>query len=132
MATKINPDQLLSEVNKILDKETTQVVKKTKKIVTEVSDKTVNKLKETSPKGKGKGSGQYAKSWKAKKTKEDAMSIEYCVHAGKYQLTHLLENGHLIRNGTGRTFGFTQPKPHIKKAEEMAVEEIYKEIKAAI
>lgn len=43
------------------------------------------------------------------------------------QLTHLLENGHMIVNGKG-TFGRAPGYPHIKPVEEWAIGEIPAEI----
>ena len=46
--------------------------------------------------------GQYKKGWAVKKQKETANSLELVVHNKKrYQLTHLLENGHAKRGGEG-------------------------------
>lgn len=42
-----------------------------------------------------KKTGAYAKSWAAKKTKENSHSLEMTVHSkNRYQLAHLLEKGH--------------------------------------
>lgn len=86
----------------------------------------VKKLKATSP----KKSGTYAKSWFKKK-----VGKKFIVANEKYQLTHLLENGHeLIYMGkaTGRR---VKAYPHIKPtadsilnyAEQYLEEELYKQ-----
>jgi len=49
-----------------------------------------------------------------------------------YRLTHLLENGHVIRNGTGRTYGRTGKYPHIDTVQDWAVEELRNRIKRKI
>lgn len=51
-----------------------------------------------------KRSGRYAKGWKStEKTTVDG--TEVVVYASRYQLTHLLENDHAVKNQTGRTYG---------------------------
>lgn len=58
-------------------------------------------------------SGGYGKSWTVRKTRENSHTLEMTVHSrDRYQLAHLLEKGHVKRNG-GRVSG----KPHIAPAE---------------
>ena len=83
----------------------------------EAADSCVNQLKNTSP----KRSGKYARSWTVKKESHGMVS-DYIVHNSKYyQLTHLLENGHVIRNKKG-TYGRTRPIKHIAPAEDTSVQ----------
>lgn len=73
-------------------------------------------------------SGAYKKSWTVKTTREDVNSMEITVHSrNRYQLAHLLEFGHALRNG-GRARAF----PHIAPAEEKAAELLEREIRQAL
>lgn len=64
-------------------------------------------------------SGKYAESWKAEQVTKGRIYTKWVVHnVEHYRLTHLLENGHVSRNGTGRTFGFVQAYPHISEVNE--------------
>ena len=75
-----------------------------------------------------KKTGAYAKSWTAKKTKENSHSLEMTVHSkNRYQLAHLLEKGHAKRGG-GRVSG----KPHIAPAEENGVQMLENLIEEAL
>lgn len=120
---KIKPDKLADVVKKELDDYADDVTDRVKKAVKETAKEAVKELKKTSPKRTGK----YAKSWKQKKVKETSSELEIVVHAGKYQLTHLLEKGHAKRGG-GRTRAF----PHIKPAEEHAAEKLEKDIRKSV
>jgi len=81
-----------------------------KKAVRKTAASVKKEISENAP----KRTGRYAKSWTAKKTKENSHSLEMTVHSKKrYQIAHLLEHGHAKRNG-GRVEG----KPHIAPAEE--------------
>jgi hypothetical protein len=87
----------------------------------EVTKELVANLKMSSPQRKG-GQGQYSKSWRIKRSGNTNI-----VYNKEYQLTHLLEHGHVTRNG-----GRTEAKVHIAPAEEKAVNEFLKRIERAI
>ena len=75
-----------------------------------------------------KKSGAYSKSWTVKTTKETSNSLELTVCSPKkYQLAHLLEFGHAKRGG-----GRTKAQPHIKPAEESAIQELENTIHKAL
>ena len=72
-------------------------------------------------------SGKYVKAFRIKTSYEDKFNKRktWYVANGQYRLTHLLENGHVLRQG-GRANSY----PHIKYGEELAqkrMEELAKE-----
>ena len=72
--------------------------------------------------------GAYKKSWSVKTVRENASAMEVVVYSrNRYQLAHLLEFGHALRQG-GRTRAF----PHIAPAEERAAEMLVREVEAAL
>ena len=72
--------------------------------------------------------GAYKKSWSVKTVRENANAMEVVVYSrNRYQLAHLLEFGHALRQG-GRTRAF----PHIAPAEERAAEMLAREVEAAL
>lgn len=72
--------------------------------------------------------GTYKKSWRTKKTRENANVLEVTVYSPKrYMIAHLLENGHAKRNG-GRVAG----RPHIAPAEQHGIAQLEREITEAL
>lgn len=66
--------------------------------------------------------GAYKKGWKAD-MEFDETGAECTVHNRVYQLTHLLENGHVIKNQTGRSYGEVQGDGVIRSvADQVAAE----------
>lgn len=119
----IRPDQLADTIKKELDDLEENTIDKVKRSVQEAADMAVKDLKATSPKKTGK----YAKSWTQKKVKETSSEKEIVVHARRYQLTHLLENGHAKRGG-----GRVAARAHIKPVEEKVSEKLENDIKRKI
>lgn len=88
-----------------------------------VGKEAAQRVKSESP----KRTGAYKRGWKVNIDRRNG-SISVTVHNKKYQLTHLLENGHKTRSGT-----MTKAQPHIKPVEEWAertaIARIGKEVK---
>ena len=84
------------------------------------ADELVKELKRTSP----RDTGDYAKGW-AKKKQRMAGGVSYLVYnKDKPQITHLLEYGHLKRDGVNRVDGI----PHIGPARDKIEKELEEEI----
>lgn len=80
----------------------------------------VSQLKNTSP----KRHGDYARGWAVKREPARGGLTDFIVHNSKhYQLTHLLENGHVIRNKKG-TYGRVNGVKHIAPAEAKAIADL--------
>lgn len=71
--------------------------------------------------------GRYRDSWKITKTEETTDKLVLTVHAGRYQLTHLLEHGHAKRGG-GRVAAI----PHIAPAEEEGEKQLEEDIERGL
>ena len=92
----------------------------------QIAKEAVAKLKATSPKRtKGRTAGRYARGWSIKRDPGTRSVTVY--NKTDPQLTHLLENSHVIRNKKG-TYGRTTPKKHIEPVEQWAKEALPKEI----
>ena len=103
----------LQTYSKVLGSEVQQVAK-------ELAQEASKDVKRDSPQSDTKRKGTYKKDWGIQKVDDG-----YVVRNKKeYRLTHLLEKGHVTRDGKSRT----KAQPHIKPAEEKAIKEFEKRI----
>ena len=117
-------DNLADEIMKGLTEYADLTDESMKKAVRKTATSVKKEISANAP----KNTGAYAKSWTAKKTKENSHSLEMTVHSkNRYQLAHLLEKGHAKRGG-GRVSG----RPHIAPAEENGVQMLEKLIEEAL
>lgn len=107
----------MAELLEEIDKETRDSAKKN---VDRVAKEAVQKLRNTSP----AKTGSYASGWGTKKQGDMDVVVYNRTDAS---LTHLLENGHLIKNKKG-TYGRTSGIKHIKPVEEWAIDELPRRI----
>ena len=112
-SVSVQMKQVLDEVNK-------DVEQSAKRNIQQIAKESVAKLKNTSP----RKTGSYAKGWGTKKEGEMTVIVH---NRTDYQLTHLLENGHVIRNKKG-TYGRTHAIKHIAPVEEWAIDELPRRI----
>lgn len=115
------------EVNDILKDYSEDAIEATKEVVEKVAKESAKRLKSVS--SEKFGSGKYARGWTST-VEKTRLTVEGIVHgkSGTYQLAHLLEHGHVTRNGTGRTFAPTPAHPHIADVEEWANQKAYNDI----
>lgn len=117
-------DLISDQLAKIFDEYDRDMKRKVNNSVDKVGKEAVQKLKDTSP----KKTGDYAKGWKLKRERGRNGINDVTIHnATEYRLTHLLENGHVIRNKKG-TYGRTSGRKHIKPVEEYFNSEVVEEI----
>lgn len=113
-------ESVAAQMKDLLDEVNKEVKDATKHGIDTVSKESVQKLRNTSP----RKSGSYSKGWAVKREGE----MDVIIHnRTDYQLTHLLENGHVIRNKKG-TYGRTNGIKHIAPVEEWAVDELPRRI----
>ena len=95
----------------------------------DTAEKAVEKLKSANPAGSGRWGSwdKYNSSWAVKRDSGGNKTTMIVHNVKHYQLTHLLENGHALRNG-GRASAF----PHIEPVAEEAEKELLDNIKQHI
>lgn len=116
------------QMEKILDEYLKEVQEVTNDAIDKIAKESAKKLKNTSP----RKTGDYAKGWRVKALNKHGRINNKVVHnATDYQLTHLLENGHVIKNIKG-TYGRTHPIKHIEPVEQWAQTALVEEIEAKL
>lgn len=116
---KVTVDQLANAIQDRLELYAEWTAEELEPIANDIANKASDKLKQTSPKSTGKKrSGRYAKGWRVKKQySKRAQAWSYVVYnKTDYQLTHLLEKGHAMRQG-----GRAKAIPHIRPVEQEAI-----------
>lgn len=110
---------LSKEISKVLTEYTQEVTEGLEQAKKDVAKDTVKELKRTSPRREG----DYAKGWAKKKVG----NAEVVYNRTNYHLTHLLEKGHAKRGG-GRVAAI----PHIRPAEQRAIDDYVKQVEKVI
>ena len=112
------------QMKELLDTIDKDVKESTKRNIDAVSREAVQKLKNTSP----RRTGSYASGWGKKKEGEMDVIVYNRTDA---PLTHLLENGHIVRNKKG-TYGRVSGRKHIAPVEEELIEQYQREVLNAL
>lgn len=114
------------DVKDILNEYSNEVQEGIDKAAQNLANQAANELKASSGTYQIR-TGKYNKGWRVK-TEKGRGSIDCIVHnATNWQLTHLLENGHLKRNG-----GRTRVYEHIRPVEQKCVNEYTKDVENII
>lgn len=112
--SSIKPDELQKAVMNYLESYKEDIDEDVIETVDEITKKARDELKQTSPRGKGTRSNPYYKGWAIKLSKRRSGVYHKVIwNKTNYQLTHLLEFGHVTRNG-----GRTKAIPHIRPIEQ--------------
>ena len=131
----VNVEEMAQELAKSLGEYDQEVADGVKKAVSRTAAKAAKELRITSP----QRYGEYAQGWRNKTAYESRYEKRNAVfNKDHYQLTHLLEKGH-VRKNTDRArvvhiskTKFTKARVHIRPVEQRAMEDLEKNIKKAV
>lgn len=135
MVIKVKPEQLDEAIRGQLETYNAEIAKNLDKNMKDVADKTAETLKKGG--SYKERTGKYTPDWSvtARKTASVMQGARYSVHNRKhYQLTHLLEKGHVNRRGNrvvGNSRAFEHILPAEQAAEELAIEAVEKAVRSA-
>lgn len=104
MGHRVSGTDIVDVVSPILDQYSDEVQKAVKDEIVSAADTAVSELRTTSP----KRTGAYARSWKH--TAWDGKKVRV-YNQWYYQITHLLENGHINARGGGRVKAIVHIEP---------------------
>lgn len=131
MVVKVKPEQLDEAIRGQLETYSAEITKNINENLKEVADTTAETLKKGG--AYKERTGKYTPDWSvtARKAVSTTQGEQYSVRNRKhYQLTHLLEKGHVTRNGK-RTRAFEHILPAEQATEELAVEAVEKAVRSA-
>ena len=132
MSVRVTTKNLASEILKEMEQYTDSVGEAADRAVVEVAKEANKKLKATRSVQGSNVWRKYPYGWTVKSKKKKGRTEAVVWNARHYRLTHLLENGHVIKNGTGRTYGRTRSFEHIAPVNTEAQEQLEKAIMEAI
>ena len=121
-------DSLLKQLNDVLEEYIDEVDDLTNTEMKKAAQDTAKDLRSTSP----KRTGRYAAAWAVKSEALAGGAMKYTVYNKTYGWkTTLLENGHVIKNKKG-DYGRAPAYPHIKPAEDRAVQKLITDLESKL
>lgn len=96
--------------------------------VNEQTEKAANQLKKDIAADSPVKTGKQKKSWRVTKEKVAGLNLKAIVHSTDYRKVHLLENGHLTRDGVTRT----KPIRYVSTNEEKIIKQYEQAVATAI
>jgi hypothetical protein len=96
--------------------------------VNEQTEKAANQLKKDIAADSPVKTGKQKKSWRVTKEKVAGLDLKAIVHSTDYRKVHLLENGHLTRDGVTRT----KPIRYVSTNEEKIIKQYEQAVATAI
>ena len=129
---KVKPIDFDRAIQKVLEEygeEANKVLETSVGVVAESAAEKLRSIKTFA--GNGHPTGKYSASWIAEQIQKGRIWTKWVVHnVEHYRLTHLLEKGHVSRNGTGRTFTPNVPAyPHISDVNDWVQKALPEEVK---
>lgn len=117
-------DDIPELIADILDNYSTDL----REAVNKTTEQAANELKKAIAADAPVKSGKQKRSWRVTKNKVAGIDLVAVVHSTDYRKVHLLENGHLTRNGMTRTRAFR----YVSKNEDELIRKLPERMAQAI
>lgn len=127
MAGKTPIDKLNSAISDILEVYADRIADDVGEIAVAMGKKGVQALKQESRTKLNVITSAYANGWRMQ-TERGRLNTTVTIYNVNPGMPHLLEYGHVTRNGTGRTYGKVSGREHIKPVENKLVEIFDREV----
>ncbi len=127
MARKTAMDKLSDAIADILNEYADEVGEHVAEAAEAMGKKGVQALRAQSKEKLKTHTGKYAKGWKVSVDK-GRLQTTATIYNDHYSLPHLLEHGHVTRNGTGRVYPQTPAHEHIAPVAEELVDSFEREV----
>lgn len=125
----ISPEDLVSAMVEAAETYTNEICETVEGGIVHIGQEAVKEVKMLSPEYEGENKklrkGKYRSGWTYFLERSKG-NFRITVHNKQYQLVHLLELGHCLKDGTGRIYGNVSAFPHVEIAEKHAEEKINK------
>lgn len=115
------------DIESILNEYSKDIQEGIKEAAYKVAEDGKNKLQVTSP----KKTGSYRKGWRVDKRDGQGYVHATIYNGTDWQLTHLLEKPHVIRNQYG-TWGTSKPQVHIEPVEQECIQAYERQVEQVI
>lgn len=120
-------DKFSASIDEILTEYAYEVEKGTQEVIDKVGKEAATAVKQNA-KQVLDHPHKYPQGWTWKPEHTRTGALGYVNNKTEYRLTHLLEKSHVMRNGTGRSFGPSKARPHIAEVEQMVIDKVEKGI----
>lgn len=131
MARKTAIDKLAEDMRKILDEYQDDVKGNMSEIVALSAKKGAQAMRKASKQATKTHTGDYSKGWTSQ-VNQGRLFTTAVIFNNHPALPHLLEYGHVTRNGTGRTFPATPGREHIAPIAEEISQTFVKEVQSKL
>lgn len=127
----VSVDEMADALAELFADYTTEVNDKLRDATKTIARKGANAVRASARANVG-GTGRYAAGWTYKAEDKRLSTSAVIYNKDRPGLAHLIEHGHVTRNGTGRTYDRTPAHVHIEPVEEQILKDYLNEVRMTL